>query len=61
MPFYDYRCGECDTISEFSKRINDPHPTICPKCGEEGLERIHTSPTFVEYKGKGWFKTDGKY
>jgi len=41
--------------------MNDPHPTTCEKCGVQALIRIHNSPASVEYKGKGWFKTDGKY
>ena len=61
MPSYDYRCSGCNQDIELTKRISEPHPTICPNCGAEKLERIHLSPPSVEYKGKGWFKTDGKY
>jgi putative FmdB family regulatory protein len=61
MPYYDYQCTKCGEIIEINKKISEPHPTICTKCGQEGLIRVHTSPAFVEYKGKGWFKTDGKY
>jgi putative FmdB family regulatory protein len=61
MPFYDYKCLKCDTIKEVKKRISDPHPTFCETCGGDTLIRIHTAPAHVEYKGKGWFKTDGKY
>ena len=41
--------------------MSDPHPTICDRCGEDSLIRIYNAPASVEYKGKGWFKTDGKY
>lgn len=46
---------------ELTKSMNDPHPTICPSCFEPALERTFTTAPSVEYKGKGWFKTDGKY
>lgn len=61
MPYYDYKCKECDSIVEFNKSIVEPHPTKCPNCDKEGLERIFTSAPSTEFKGKGWFKTDGRY
>jgi putative FmdB family regulatory protein len=61
MPYYDYECLKCGHSIEIKKGMNDPHPTTCEKCGVQALIRIHNSPASVEYKGKGWFKTDGKY
>lgn len=58
---FDYKCKECGKVCEVSKSIMDAHPTKCPKCNKEGLERYFASPPSVEYKGKGWMKTDGKY
>jgi putative FmdB family regulatory protein len=58
---FDYRCKECGEVVEIDKKIIDPHPTKCPKCDKDGLERYFASAPSVEYKGKGWMKTDGKY
>lgn len=58
---YDYKCNVCGNICEINKSIVDPHPTECPNCKQNGLERIFLSAPIVEYKGKGWMKTDGKY
>lgn len=51
-------CGE---FCEINKSIKDPHPTECPTCKKHGLERTFLAAPSVEYKGKGWMKTDGKY
>ena len=58
---YDYRCTACGEVCELNKSIKDPHPTTCPSCKQEGLERYFAAAPSVEYKGKGWMKTDGKY
>lgn len=62
MPMYDYFCPTCDKVFELRKGINDPHPTECPTCRCGPVERYHgNSDQLVQYKGKGWMKTDGKY
>ena len=61
MPYYDYRCMACNNVFEIKKSINDPHPEECPTCKENALERLHITAPSTEFKGKGWFKTDGKY
>lgn len=61
MPLYDFQCLKCNHEVEIRKRMVDPSPTICPACGEDALVQVHKSAPSVEYKGKGWFKTDGKY
>jgi putative FmdB family regulatory protein len=58
---FDYKCNECGEFTEVNKSIKDPHPTECPFCKKDGLERTFIAAPSVEYKGKGWFKTDGKY
>ena len=60
MPLYDYKCAACNEVFEIRKGINEPHPE-CPECKENALEQIHLGAPITEYKGKGWFKTDGKY
>lgn len=62
MPLYDYRCTKCKHIWEVNKKITEPHPTECPNCNSTTIERYHgNSDQLVQYKGKGWMKTDGKY
>lgn len=63
MPLYDYRCPGCGNIWEVSKKISEPHPSECPSCKCGPVERYHASDSnqLVQYKGKGWMKTDGKY
>lgn len=62
MPMYDYICVTCGKIFEVRKGINDPHPIECINCKCGPIERYHgNSDPLVQYKGKGWFKTDGKY
>lgn len=60
MPYYDYKCSSCDEVVEIIKKISDPDP-ICPVCKKDTLIKNHFAAPSVEYKGKGWFKTDGKY
>jgi putative FmdB family regulatory protein len=63
MPFYDYKCTECDNkINDYRKGISEAHPTTCPNCNKEGLIQSYDNhESIVQYKGKGWMKTDGKY
>ena len=63
MPLYDYVCEACGHVFETKKSIDDPAPGSCPKCKQGPVSRYFTSESsgFVEFKGKGWFKTDGKY
>jgi putative FmdB family regulatory protein len=63
MPLYDYKCIPCGNIFEVKKSVNEPNPTDCPNCKCGPVERYHASDTtgLVQYKGPGWFKTDGKY
>ena len=61
MPFYDYQCLKCNHEQEVRKSMEAPHPTICPRCGEDALIQYHKSAPHFELKGKGWFKKDGQY
>jgi putative FmdB family regulatory protein len=63
MPLYDYKCIPCNRVFEVKKSVNDPDPRECPTCKCGPVERYHGSDTtgLVQYKGTGWFKTDGKY
>ena len=54
MPFYDYKCSDCDT--EYQCRIPmDDHavPQPCPSCGAENL-KLWKPTTNMIFKGDGW-------
>lgn len=63
MPFYDYKCEACGhLIKDYKKSISADHLTVCPECKEESLVQSYDNyDALVQYKGKGWMKTDGKY
>lgn len=54
MPKYEYACGQCGAESEMEQRMADDPIIICPKCGEEGLERLISRSSFA-LKGGGWY------
>ncbi len=54
MPIYEFRCQECNKVSEFQLKIADPHPKDCPGCGQAGLKKIMSLPAF-QLKGGGWY------
>jgi putative FmdB family regulatory protein len=40
MPIYEFACPKCRKIFSFlSKRLNPDHLPVCPKCGNEKLEK----------------------
>ncbi len=39
MPIFDYRCNQCDTVSELLLRSTDCDVT-CPNCGSADMERL---------------------
>jgi putative FmdB family regulatory protein len=55
MPLYEFRCGECNKISEFQLKMADPSPTQCPVCGTGTLTKIMSLPAF-QLRGNGWYK-----
>jgi putative FmdB family regulatory protein len=63
MPYYDYRCAECGHfVKDHRKGITEPHLTDCPACNQPALSQSYDNyDSMVQYKGKGWMKTDGKY
>ena len=33
MPIYDYRCVDCDVVSQFERPLGDLDDQFCPECG----------------------------
>jgi putative FmdB family regulatory protein len=54
MPIYEYKCGACAEVFEYSQRMADDPKTICETCGGP-LERL-ISRTAFQLKGSGWYK-----
>ncbi len=55
MPIYEFRCVECDEVSEEMLSFKDKTKTIkCPICNNKS-ERIMSLGSF-HLKGSGWYK-----
>ena len=55
MPIYEFRCTECDEVSEEMLSFKSKKKTInCPVCGNKS-ERIMSLGSF-HLKGAGWYK-----
>jgi putative FmdB family regulatory protein len=54
MPLYEYACAECGHQLEARQKMSDPPLKICPKCGDESLERLVSRSSFA-LKGSGWY------
>ena len=39
MPFYNYACNSCGSEFEVFRRMSDPSPVPCPKCGSEKTKK----------------------
>ena len=62
MPFYDYKCKECEHIWEEQQTIdarNVPRYSPCPKCGtSENIILVIGKPAFVDPVSLGIKKPD---
>lgn len=57
MPFYEFKCEECNIVMERNLPINTRIKfIICHKCGREA-KKIISNSTFI-LKGGGWY-TEG--
>ena len=55
MPIYEFRCTECDEISEEMLSFRDKTKTIkCPICNNKS-DKIMSLGSF-HLKGSGWYK-----
>lgn len=45
MPLYEYRCQECDAISQFFiRRPSDEENAWCQECGSSAVEKMFSTP-----------------
>jgi putative FmdB family regulatory protein len=59
MPIYPYVCTACGHEFDALQKISEAPLTDCPACGESGLRKRLTAPSF-KLKGTGWYETDFK-
>lgn len=57
MPVYEYRCVECELVTEEIQRMDDPPLTRCEVCGNESLQK-QLSVTSFKFEGTGFYETD---
>ena len=56
MPLYEYQCEKCGHRFESIRKVSDPPPDGCPKCGG-AVHKLQSAPAF-QFKGSGWYITD---
>jgi len=56
MPFYEYRCEQCDHELEVLQKISDPPLVDCPECAQPALKKLVSAAGF-RLKGSGWYET----
>lgn len=56
MPLYEYRCRDCNEITEVIQKFSDPDLRVCSGCGGT-VERLLSAPA-IRFKGSGWYVND---
>ena len=57
MPIYEYKCDCNDKVVPFAMSMKDYQPNqVCADCGKD-MQR-HYTPTGIQFKGNGFYKTD---
>lgn len=59
MPFYVYKCNDCDYEKEYLQKINDEPIKECYNCKSNNVNKVLTTATFG-FKGSGYYCTDFK-
>ncbi|MCH4175596.1 FmdB family zinc ribbon protein [Bifidobacterium sp.] len=58
MPTYHYRCKSCQYDFTQYQSFDDQPITVCPRCGEEQVRKVFSAVP-IEFKGHGFYRTDG--
>jgi putative FmdB family regulatory protein len=58
MPYYEYRCDECDDTFEVFQSMNDEPLKKCPHCSSS-VRRVFSANSII-FKGSGFYSTDTK-
>ena len=59
MPFYMYRCRNCNHEFETRQRMVEDPLVTCPNCDQDKLRRV-IDQVQVVFKGSGFYVTDNK-
>lgn len=59
MPTYEYECGDCGHRFDVLQLTKKPK-THCPVCGSSDTVKQITAPAGFQFKGPGFYATDGK-
>ena len=57
MPTFDFRCGSCSHVWEWTRPFGRKTSPPCPSCGSKKTEKL-LSPPSVQFRGAGFYKTD---
>lgn len=55
MPLYEFKCPNCEEISEFISSYEDSKNQICKKCNS----KLIVSPSVCKFKIKGFNSQNG--
>ena len=58
MPTYEYKCENCGHQFEQFQTITSKPLRVCPKCGENKLNRLIGAGAGIIFKGSGFYQTD---
>jgi putative FmdB family regulatory protein len=58
MPFYEYKCSQCQKVHEILQFSGESDLAECPDCKGK-VERLVSLSSFA-LKGTGWYSTDYK-
>lgn len=59
MPTYEYRCNDCDGLTEASRDVDDrDNPISCGGCQSNATIRVYNA-VGIHFKGTGFYKTGG--
>ena len=59
MPIYEFKCTECENVSERTKKMSDDKSSEkCELCGNKMTQQI--ARCNFHLKGTGWYVTDFK-
>jgi putative FmdB family regulatory protein len=58
LPTYHYRCKNCGYDFTKYQSFNDEPITVCPQCKKEQLRKVYSAVP-IEFKGHGFYRTDG--
>lgn len=58
MPLYDYKCSNCQKVTEVRHGFGENFAQACPECGGT-LGRVF-NPAPIVFKGSGFYVTDSR-